>query len=88
MNSKVLYDIFVTTGKHNLPDLGIGLAYYRYESALSFDEISDREIMTFIGSHYKELVKAYAKGFDAFDKAVKEAKIADAKKAEEAKKAE
>ena len=88
MNSKVLYDIFVTTGKHNLPDLGIGLAYYRYESGLSFDEVSDREIMTFIGSHYKELVKAYAEGFDAFDKAVKEAKIEDAKKAEEAKKAE
>lgn len=84
MNSKVLYDIFETTGAHHLPDLTIGLAYYRYEHP-GMDEATDKAIRLFIGAHYGELVKAYAKGFEAFDKAVKLAEIEDAKKAEEAK---
>ena len=49
MNSKVLYDIFVTTGKHNLPDLGIGLAYYRYESGKRLPDVA---ILTKLADFY------------------------------------
>lgn len=55
---KHLYEIFVTNEKNNLPDLNLGMAYYRVEHP----EITDDDAKTlsqFIARHYEDLVKAY-----------------------------
>lgn len=65
MDAKILYEIFKTTKTNNLSDLFVGLAYYHMTIQ------NEKEIREFIGKHYNDLVKAFAKGYDEFVEVVK-----------------
>lgn len=64
MDAKILYEIFKTTKTNNLSDLFVGLAYHMTIQ-------NEKEIREFIGKHYNDLVKAFAKGYDEFAEVVK-----------------
>ncbi len=69
MDAKILYEIFETTKTNNLSDLFGGLAYYK--NLTHMDIQNEKEIREFIGKHYNDLVKAFAKGYDEFVETVK-----------------
>ncbi len=69
MDTKILYEIFKTTKTNNLSDLFVGLAYYKDLTHMNIQ--NEKEIREFIGKHYNDLVKAFAKGYDEFVEAVK-----------------
>ncbi len=69
MNTKILYEIFETTKTNNLSDLFVGLAYYKNLTHMAIQ--NEKEIREFIGKHYNDLVKAFAKGYDEFEETVK-----------------
>lgn len=64
MDAKILYEIFKTTKTNNLSDLFVGLAYYKNLTHMAIQ--NEKEIREFIGKHYNDLVKAFAKGYDEF----------------------
>ena len=64
MDAKILYEIFKTTKTNNLSDLFVGLAYYKNLTHMTIQ--NEKEIREFIGKHYNDLVKAFAKGYDEF----------------------
>lgn len=55
---KHLYEIFATNEKNNLPDLNLGMAYYRVEHPEVTDDDA-KALSQFISRHYEDLVKAY-----------------------------
>lgn len=69
MDAKILYEIFETTKTNNLSDLFVGLAYYKDLNRMNIQ--NEKEIREFIGKHYNDLVKAFAKGYNDFAEAVK-----------------
>lgn len=69
MDTKILYEIFKTTKTNNLSDLFVGLAYYKDLNRMTIQ--NEKEIREFIGKHYNDLVKAFAKSYDEFVEAVK-----------------
>lgn len=69
MNAKILYEIFKTTKTNNLSDLFVGLAYYKNLTHTTIQ--NEKEIREFIGKHYNDLIKAFAKGYDDFEETVK-----------------
>lgn len=69
MNAQILYEIFQTTKTNNLSDLFVGLAYYK--NLTHMDIQNEKEIREFIGKHYNDLVKAFAKGCEEFVEVVK-----------------
>ena len=69
MKAKILYEIFKTTKTNNLSDLFVGLAYYKNLTHMAIQ--NEKEIREFIGKHYNDLVKAFAKGYDEFEETVK-----------------
>lgn len=69
MDAKILYEIFKTTKTNNLSDLFVGLAYYKNLTHMTIQ--NEKEIREFIGKHYNDLVKAFAKGYDEFEETVK-----------------
>ena len=80
MNAEYIYDIFETTEKNGDPDLTIGLAKLQADKPIP-EGITEKELCSFIGRHYHELVDAY-KGHDraAFEETVLACETADAKK--------
>ena len=80
MNAEYIYDIFETTEKNGDPDLIIGLAKLQAEQPIP-EGITEKELCSFIGRHYKALVDAY-KGHDraAFEETVLACESADAEK--------
>ena len=64
MDAKILYEIFKTTKTNNLSDLFVGLAYYKDLTHMAIQ--NEKEIREFIGKHYNDLVKAFAKDYDEF----------------------
>lgn len=64
MDAKILYEIFKTTKTNNLSDLFVGLAYYKDLTHMTIQ--NEKEIREFIGKHYNDLVKAFAKGCEEF----------------------
>lgn len=69
MDAKILYEIFKTAKTNNLSDLFVGLAYYKDLTHMTIQ--NEKEIREFIGKHYNDLVKAFAKGYDEFVEVVK-----------------
>lgn len=69
MNTKILYEIFKATKTNNLSDLFVGLAYYKDLTHMTIQ--NEKEIREFIGKHYNDLVKAFAKSYDEFVEVVK-----------------
>lgn len=69
MDTKILYEIFKTTKTNNLSDLFVGLACYKGLTHMTIQ--NEKEIREFIGKHYNDLVKAFAKGYDEFVETVK-----------------
>ena len=69
MDAKILYEIFKTTKTNNLSDLFAGLAYYKDLTRMTIQ--NEKEIREFIGKHYNDLVKAFAKSYDEFVEVVK-----------------
>ena len=60
MNANYIYEVFETTSKNGDPDLFIGLAKLKVEKPIPAG-MTEKELCEFIGRHYDELVKAYAK---------------------------
>lgn len=69
MNAQILYEIFQTTKTNNLSDLFVGLAWYKNLKYLTIE--NEKQLREFIGKHYNDLVKAFAKGYDEFVETVK-----------------
>lgn len=58
MNANYIYDIFETTGKHNAPDLNIGLAMLKADKPIP-EGMTDQGVREFMGRHYEALVEGY-----------------------------
>ena len=58
MNANYIYDIFETCEKKDLPDLTIALAHLKVTQPIP-DGLTEKEVNTFVGDHYEDLVKAY-----------------------------
>lgn len=58
MNANYIYDIFETTGKHNAPDLNIGLAMLKVDKPIP-EGMTDQSVREFMGRHYEALVEGY-----------------------------
>lgn len=69
MSTKILYDIFRTVKTNNLFDLLDGLTYYRIwkHKTIQFE----KRYSKFIGKNYDKLIQAFNKGYNEFDRAVK-----------------
>ena len=65
MNANYIYDIFETCEKNDLPDLTIALAHLKVTQPIP-DGLTEKQVNTFVGDHYEDLVKAYK----AHDRAV------------------
>ena len=80
MNAEYIYNIFETTEKNGDPDLMIGLAKLKVDKPIP-EDITEKELCSFIGRHYNALVDAY-KGHDmaAFEEAVLACEAQDAEK--------
>lgn len=83
MDASYIYDIFATTEKNGDSDLIIGMAKLQAERPLPYGT-NERELIHFIGRHYKALVAAYkAHDRGAFEEAVLACETADAEAARE-----
>ena len=58
MNADYIYAIFYTCEQEDLPDLTIGMAYYR-EQHPEITQAEDDAMIGFISRHSKKLAKAY-----------------------------
>lgn len=69
MNTKTLYAIFRIVKTNKLSNMLDGLTYYRIwkHKTIQFE----KKYGKFISKNYDELIQAFNKGYDEFDKAVK-----------------
>ena len=81
MNADYIYAIFYTCERENLPDLTIGMAYYR-EQHPEITQAEDDAMIGFISRHIKALAKAYPDKV-AFFRAWAEGIAEDLKRAQE-----
>lgn len=58
MNANYIYDIFETCEEKDLPDLTLALAHLKATQPIP-DGLTEKQVNTFVGDHYEDLVKAY-----------------------------
>ena len=89
-NPETLYELYQCNEKNDLPDLTIGMAYYR-EQHPEITQAEDDAMIGFISRHSRDLARAYPNKlafYRAWSEGITEDLIREQEKAEEAEEGE